>query len=253
MDRRSKFAVWVLAGAAALLLTMRSMELQGQDQTPAAAQPHPPAIKAVILLDPGHGGTDPGADLGNKISEKEITLALATKLRDLLTAQGFSVVLTRDSGAGDTINAQQRAETANRVRALACVSLHATRSSSGVHVYTSALQPSSENPDSFMPTRWETAQEGFVTQSAQLAGDLKTAFGAAGLPTSTGTATVPPLDSMTCPAVAIEFAPLNTLQVAGQGIDDPRYQESAVRAIAAALVKWRTDTAPPPPPVKVTP
>ena len=252
MDRRSQFAVCALVGTTALTLTMRSIELHGQEKAPAA-QPHPTASRAVVLLDPGHGGTDPGADLGNRIPEKDVTLALATKLRSTLTDQGFSVVLTRDTGTSDTLTAQQRAETANRTHAIACVSLHATRSGSGVHVYTSALQSSNEAPDSFVPTRWETAQEGFVTQSVRLSADLKAAFGSAGLPASTSTATVPPLDSMTCPAVAIEFAPLNTLQVAGLGIDDMRYQDSAVQGMTSALVKWRTDTAPTPPPPEAGP
>jgi N-acetylmuramoyl-L-alanine amidase len=251
VDRRSKFAFCLLVCSAVLTLTARTV--RAQEQAPAG-QPRPAPNRSIVLLDPGHGGTDPGADLGNKVAEKDVTFALATKLRGALTAQGFAVVLTRDTGSTEALTAEQRAVTANRSHPMACISLHATRSGSGVHVYTSALPVVSEPPEpELLLTRWETAQESFVAQSLQFAAAVKTSLGTAGLSATTSTATVPPLDSMTCPAVAIEFAPLNTLESADKGIDDARYQDSAVRGMVAALVKWRTDTTPPPAPAKGTP
>jgi N-acetylmuramoyl-L-alanine amidase len=243
----SKFAVSVIAGAG-LLLTVRSVQVRGQEQAPAAGQQHVPANRSVILLDAAHGGTDPGADLGNKVAEKDVTLAVAAKLRATLAAQGFTVVLTRDSDAAAAITAEQRAETANRSHALACLSLHATRSGSGVHIYTSALQPMAEAPDTgtsvpFIATRWESAQEGFVARSTQLAAGLKSAIADATLPADVRMTTIPPLDNLMCPAVAVEFAPLGPAGNALKGAEDSGYQDSAVRALTAALVKWRTATA----------
>jgi N-acetylmuramoyl-L-alanine amidase len=250
--------VCLLAGSG-LLVALRSVELRGQDPTAAptavqraaqpAAQPHPTAIRSVVVLDPAHGGTDPGADLGNKVAEKDVTLALATKLRAALAAQGFTVVLTRDADATAAVTSDQRAQTANRNRPMACVSLHATRSGSGVHIYTSALEPVSDSADSgFLPARWDTVQARFVAESTQLAAGLKAAFDAAGLPAEVRTATVPPIDSLTCPAIAIEFAPIQNLSTPGKTADDASYHDSAAKAIAAALGKWRTDTAPQPQP-----
>ena len=240
MDRGSRFAVCALAGTICFILLLRSAELHGQDQS-APAPPHPLVARMTVLLDPGHGGSDPGADLGNKVTEKDVTLSLATKLRTALAAQGFGVELTRDAGAIDAIPSGQRAATANRSHAMACISLHATRSGSGVHVYTSALPPPTENQDTaLLPVHWDTAQEQFVNQSIRLADAMKVAFGPAGLPVTIGVATVPPLDNMMCPAVAVEFAPLNTLNASGKGAEDAGYQDSAVRAVTAALVKLRT-------------
>jgi N-acetylmuramoyl-L-alanine amidase len=253
VDRRFQFAVCVLAGAAGLLLALRSAKLHGQEQA-LAAQAHPSMPRALVIVDPGHGGTDPGADLGNKVAERDVTFALATKLRTALAAEGMNAVLTRDAGASDAVSADQRAATANRGHAVACISLHATRSGSGVHVYTSALPALNDTEDpTLLPARWETAQEHFVTQSVRLAAALKAAFEPAGLPAALGTTTVPPLDSMMCPAVAIEFAPLNTLEASGKGAEDGHYQDSAVRAMVGALVKWRNDISGQVVPIKDTP
>lgn len=51
---------------------------------------------ATIVLDPGHGGYDPGA-CGNGLQEKDITLDIVLKLKSMLEYNGFNVILTRDS------------------------------------------------------------------------------------------------------------------------------------------------------------
>ncbi|MDD4601062.1 hypothetical protein SDC9_13885 [bioreactor metagenome] len=48
-----------------------------------------------IAIDPGHGGIDGGAN-GNGLTEKEITLAIALKLREILQTNGAQVIMTRD-------------------------------------------------------------------------------------------------------------------------------------------------------------
>lgn len=50
-----------------------------------------------IVIDPGHGGTDNGASGPSGITEKEITLDVSQKLRDILTASGAKVVMTRET------------------------------------------------------------------------------------------------------------------------------------------------------------
>lgn len=50
----------------------------------------------VIIIDPGHGGEDGGAS-ANGVLEKDINLSVALKLRDMLTAGGYEVEMTRDS------------------------------------------------------------------------------------------------------------------------------------------------------------
>lgn len=80
--------------------------------------------RPVILLDPGHGGHDPGApSASGTAKEKDLTLAFARELRTLLAERGrVRVALTRD---GDkTLGLEQRAEIARRLGASLLVSIH---------------------------------------------------------------------------------------------------------------------------------
>ena len=56
--------------------------------------------KICIVVDAGHGGSDPGKVGVNHALEKDINLALALKLKELLEQKDIEVVLTRDSDAG---------------------------------------------------------------------------------------------------------------------------------------------------------
>lgn len=85
-----------------------------------AASAFPLSVRRVVL-DAGHGGTDPGATAGDLL-EKEITLDIGRRLESLLTGSGFEVVLTRD--ADHTIALKDRAELANKAKSDIFVSIH---------------------------------------------------------------------------------------------------------------------------------
>lgn len=89
----------------------------------ALEDPPGPRALRVIVLDPGHGGADFGFTW-NGAREKDLALALALRLRDVLVHQlpGTRVVLTRD--ADEDVSLDARAETANRVHADLVLSLH---------------------------------------------------------------------------------------------------------------------------------
>jgi N-acetylmuramoyl-L-alanine amidase len=64
---------------------------------PAPKVSRPPSGKPVIVLDPGHGGVDPGAISANDVAEKEVVLAFAKRLKGKLEESGrYEVFLTRD-------------------------------------------------------------------------------------------------------------------------------------------------------------
>ncbi len=88
-----------------------------------------------VVIDPGHGGRDPGASATNGYSEKTINLAVARKVAGLLRQSGVDVVMTRD---GDNfIELNERAAISNRVGADLFVSIHADScGDSGVQGFT---------------------------------------------------------------------------------------------------------------------
>ena len=114
-------------------------------------------------------------------------------------ARGFQVVTTRESDQSVDLN--RRAEIANHAEARACISLHTADTGSGVHLFVSSLTPAA--PARFVA--WKTAQAGWVTRSLALAGVLNAALLHAGTTVTLGRTPLPGIESMTCPAVAVEI------------------------------------------------
>jgi len=239
-----------LAVAASSTLVAKS-QLTPRRPAPSQSQPQAqaasPINRALIVLDPAHGGPDAGAPLGDQLVEKDFTLAFALRLRAALQTAGFTVLTLRDSDPTVAFPTDQRAEIANRSRALACLVLHATATGSGVHVYASTLQ-AADAPDpvvsarvneAFEPVPWDRAQAGSVRQSLQLEKDVAAAVGVANLPLIAGRASVRPLDNLTCPAVAVELAPLIADGQDTVPITDAGYQQHVANALTRALLTWR--------------
>jgi len=227
----------------------------------SAAKPTTPTINHnLIFLDPAHGGPDSGAHLPNNLLEKDITLALANRIRGLLAGNNLSVLLAREAdptASGDpdqpptpTPTPDARAGSANHAHPVACILLHATASGNGVHIVTSGLNPpDSTSPDlPPSPSRalsWDTAQTDSIPQSLRLATEIAAAIARANLPVHLSRGSVKPINSLTCPAVAIEIASL----VSGPTpVSDPAYQGSVAQAVATALLFWRAHADPPPAP-----
>ena len=75
-----------------------------------------------IVLDAGHGGHDRGGVPGQRISEKDKTLDVALRLRRILQAEGYRVIMTRESDV--FIPLGTRTAIANRYRGASFVSIH---------------------------------------------------------------------------------------------------------------------------------
>lgn len=95
--------------------------------------------KKVIVLDPGHGGQDPGAIGYSGVYEKNITLAMGRELKALLDKKGkYKVYLTRNTDK--FIPLRERVKIARRYKADLFMSIHAdsalNRSAKGLSVYT---------------------------------------------------------------------------------------------------------------------
>lgn len=90
----------------------------------------------VIILDPGHGGSDTGAEV-RKLREKKITLLAALYTKKKLEELGYHVVLTRKKDA--YLSLPKRVSLANRLRGTLFVSIHCNAASNplaqGLEIY----------------------------------------------------------------------------------------------------------------------
>jgi N-acetylmuramoyl-L-alanine amidase len=81
----------------------------------------PLAVKRIVI-DPGHGGKQHGAISESGVSEKDITLDIALRLRRLMESTSLEVLMTRE--ADETLQLEQRVEFANASNADLFVSIH---------------------------------------------------------------------------------------------------------------------------------
>ena len=93
--------------------------------TPCAASavvPGEPVLGAHVVLDPGHGGAEPGAVGPSGLREADVNLDVARRVRTLLEAEGATVVLTRDADVRMTLST--RASIATAMAPVAFLSIH---------------------------------------------------------------------------------------------------------------------------------
>ena len=168
--------------------------------------------------------------------EKSVNLALSVRLRSLLAARGIQVITTREADASVALD--QRAALANHANASVCLSLHASETGMGVHLFASSLPPQSSTR--FMA--WKTAQAAWITRSLGLAGAVNSALTHAGFNVTLGRIPLPGIESMTCPALAVEIGPQRDAnkKITAEP-DNPNYQASVATALAAAVLEWRSD------------
>jgi N-acetylmuramoyl-L-alanine amidase len=102
---------------------------------PAAVNPLPG--NPLVMIDPGHGGYDPGTQSSGGILEKDVALSISRRLADALKARGVRAQLTRDSD--DFIALPERTRRANLADADLFVSIHLNSSpnpaTAGIEVY----------------------------------------------------------------------------------------------------------------------
>jgi len=124
-DRMDNYKVFTMEDPNRLVI-----DIYGQKQSAS--------LKKRIVLDPGHGGHDPGAVGPRNLYEKDVVLDIALKLKKILAQdQNLEVFLTRDTDA--FIPLEQRTAIANSKRADLFVSIHANasprRDAKGVETY----------------------------------------------------------------------------------------------------------------------
>lgn len=216
---------------------------------PVAVKPLIPLPKLslpAVVLDAGHGGSDPGARGGGGLLEKDLTAQIVGRVSKALDATGrYQVVLTRTDD--QTVDFEQRATEANTAHPIAFISFHAGNlgpSTPRVVVYT--YQPSSPVAPAtgvdplplFVP--WTKIQLDYLARSRRLAQDLQQ-----DLENDTHVAAAAPreapvrvLRSIAAPAVAIEVGSL----VPGSNpapLTRQSFQDQIASAVVQALASFQ--------------
>lgn len=91
----------------------------------------------VVVIDAGHGGFDRGGIPGQRVPEKTMTLDVARRLKAVLTAYGYSVVMTRDSDVFVPLGTRVAIANAYRDAIFVCIHFNAARrgSANGIETY----------------------------------------------------------------------------------------------------------------------
>lgn len=222
-----KSAGAILLGIALLIArspTYAQQSAAAVHHTAEGTKPAKPAPgRFLVLLDPGHGGSDPGSALGPNAPEKSAALAFALKLRDDLSTKGIDVRLTRDSDTD--LSPDQRGELSSSLQPSACVSLHiANSASTGIHIFTGLAAP----PENIGFTPWSQVQTQFLHLSNVFGATMQSSLKSSGLSASLATAALPTMERFHCPAVAVEITPATATA------------STTPDAVTAGIISWRT-------------
>lgn len=219
----------IIAGAVALSYSAQSpaqtapataASQQAAPQAPPAATPPSPTTAPsqtippappraglnIVVLDPAHGGTDPGARGTGGMRESEIVLDFAAQVKRALEAQGFQVLQTRQGDEDPSFD--DRSALANAQTGAVFVSLHiaSTGLPGTVRVYIYSDLPAAADEGSLIP--WGRAQAPFEGLSRKM-GDLVQGLLAQrfkGSPIVAQTAAVRQLRTTAAPAIAVEVS-----------------------------------------------
>jgi N-acetylmuramoyl-L-alanine amidase len=239
---------------------------QPQPAQPAPREPPPllevtPAGVRTVVIDPGHGGSESGSKGPSGALEKDVTLAVARRLKASLEARlGVRAILTRDGD--DAVGLEQRAAVANNNKADVFVSLHTNAAlrpqAAGAEIFYLSLDEYGDRAKAIakgaseaLPVvgggvrdieiiPWEMAQARYITQSAALAESVEAAFRDRVPLSARGVQQAPlrVLVGANMPAVLVEMGFL-TNPSQEQQLTSGGYQDTIVQALVEAIVRFR--------------
>ena len=239
------------------------------DQVPLGQIPVPPpapppvtaagAARTTIVLDPGHGGDEPGVRGPGGTLEKDVTLSVARQLKSAIESRlGVRVLLSRE--VDQTVPPDDRTAVANNNKAAMFVSLHANaalrqdvRGATVFHLSVDAERGDQQAPRrAVVPTLgggsreidvvpWEMAQTRFLAESAAMAEmfsqELQSRVEVGRRPIEQAPLRV--LVGANMPAVLVEMGYLSNPEQEQQ-LASESYQGQLVQALLEAVVRFRT-------------
>ncbi len=220
-----------------------------------------------VVLDPGHGGKDPGAITAQGLYEKDLTLDIARRLSARLISSGLDVHMTRNSDV--TLSLEQRVRIANSARADLFVSIHVNsiprREARGVETFylgptndpfLTSLAAAENEGSGYSVADYRSLLDGIYAgvrqeESRQLAGFIQQALYRSLLTTNSrledrGVKTAPfvVLIGTEMPAVLAEVSCLSNSTEA-RLLTTPKYRERISTALFRGIWEWAHTTAGP--------
>src|SRR3989440_1312728 len=131
MTRRNSFRIAV--SAVGLLMTFLACSSYAAKSSRSVGGDTP----ITVVIDAGHGGHDRGGIPGQKIAEKDMTLDVALRLRNVLSANGYHVVMTRSTDVFVPLGGRVAIANSYRNAVFVCIHFNATGRSgaSGIETY----------------------------------------------------------------------------------------------------------------------
>ncbi|WP_370401277.1 N-acetylmuramoyl-L-alanine amidase [Sulfitobacter sp. JB4-11] len=226
--------------------------------------PDPDEARFTVVLDPGHGGIDPGAEAGG-VNEKELMLSFARSLQEALRRSGVEAVLTRNEDV--FVALERRVAIAHQAKADVFISLHADNlmqgGAKGATVYTLSDEASDAatahlaarhnrsdiiagadltgSDDQITSVLLDLARQETEPRSATLAQVLIEGMTEAGGPMNRRPlrhAGFSVLKSADIPSVLVEVGFLSSKRDLAN-LRDPVWRSVMVNAMADAILKWR--------------
>jgi len=218
----------------------------------------------VIVIDPGHGGIESGAKGKFGALEKDITLSIGLKLKNIIEKNlAFRVVLTRDKDENKSL--EQRAAAANNNNAYVFISIHANgsyrREARGSETFFLSLNATDEearrlaymennsseiekkiegeNEDNILMILWDMAQTAYLRQSSQLAESIQNQLNSLLGTKNRGIKQAPfkVLTGVACPAVLVEVAFISN-PVEERKLLTEEFQADVAQAIYRGLLSF---------------
>jgi N-acetylmuramoyl-L-alanine amidase len=237
---------------------------QPQSQTvPPTLLPSPMANKKVIVIDPGHGGTETGAKGPGGTLEKDVTISIARKLKGIIESTGTRVILTRDGDQVVTLD--DRTSRANNNKADLFISIHANATirgkARGAETYFLSTQATDDEARNIAAVEnnaigleqapavqedlklilWDMAQTEYLTESSQLAEMIQQELNSTLSISNRGIKQAPfrVLTGATMPAVLVEVGFINNPDEEKM-MADGEYQSKIAGAIFRSIQKFES-------------
>jgi N-acetylmuramoyl-L-alanine amidase len=192
-----------------------------------------------IMIDAGHGGSDPGA-INGAHKEKVYTLQIAKRLQTQLEKLGFRVIMTRTGDTYPTL--QERAALCKKYKPDLFISIHCNSSTNktpaGIETYRAVPVGGTETKGSKVKTEKQSANE-FDANNSRLAYEIQKGMLAATGGTDRGARhqAIYVTGNATCPAVLVEVGYLSN-EAEVKKIASPDYQNKIVSGILAGLAGY---------------